>query len=77
MADGTDRERTGPTEEVGSEGGSPGDIELDKKHAALKGSEAASTVASETTEVIERDRSLTRDDRPHPKPVYSSAFRRR
>jgi hypothetical protein len=61
-----ERERTGPTEEVGSEGGSPGEIELDKIHSHLKGTEATSTVVAEDTEIVERDRNLTRDDRPRP-----------
>jgi len=62
----TDRERMGPTDEVGSEGGSPGDVDLNKTHPVTRGSEATSTVASAETDREERDRNRTRDDRPEP-----------
>ena len=68
MANESDRERTGPTDEVGSEGGGPGDLELDKKNVVTVGSEATSSVAGEEEEIAERDRQLTRDDRPAPPP---------
>ncbi|HET9832428.1 MAG TPA: hypothetical protein VFP91_11985 [Vicinamibacterales bacterium] len=62
----TNRERTGPTDEVGSEGGTPGDLELNKTYSVMRGSETTSTVvATETDEEI-RDRNRTRDDRPEP-----------
>ena len=62
----TNRERTGPTDEVGSEGGTPGEIELNKTHSITKGSEATSTIAAAETDEEERDRNRTRDDRPEP-----------
>ena len=62
----TDRERTGPTDEVGSEGGTPGDVDLNKKHVVTEGSESTSTVRPRATEIEERDRQRTRDDRPPP-----------
>jgi len=62
----TEREHTGPTDEVGSEGGSPGDIDLNKRHVVMFGSESTSTVASTVTDIEERDRNRTRDDRPEP-----------
>jgi hypothetical protein len=62
----TDRERAGPTDEVGSEGGSPGELELNKKHVVTDGSESTSTVVPTVTEIEERDRNQTRDDRPEP-----------
>jgi hypothetical protein len=68
MANESDRERTGPTDEVGSEGGSPGDFDLDKKHVITIGSEATSSVAGEVEEIEARDRQLTRDNRRAPPP---------
>jgi hypothetical protein len=67
MATDMDRERTGPTDEVGSEGGSPGDLDLDKKHVVTVGSDETSIIDGEVSEVDERDRQLTRDDRPAPR----------
>ena len=66
MNEDTDRERTGPTEEVASEGGSPGEIELNRKHTRLTGSDSTSIVAAEDELEEERDRNLTRDDRERP-----------
>jgi hypothetical protein len=66
MNEDTDRERTGPTEEVASEGGSPGEIELNRKNTAMRGSESTSTVTAEDELEEERDRNLTRDDRKRP-----------
>jgi len=62
----TDRERAGPTDEVGSAGGSPGELGLNKKHVVTDGSESTSTVVPTVTEIEERDRNQTRDDRPEP-----------
>jgi hypothetical protein len=61
-----ERERAGPTDEVGSEGGSSGDLELNRKHVVTEGSESTSTAATTITEVEERDRNQTRDDQPPP-----------
>lgn len=47
-----------PTTEVGSEGGSPGDVELDRDIEVGRGSEAAETWQSENPEVHE----VYRDD---------------
>jgi hypothetical protein len=58
--------RGGPTDEVASEGGSPGDVELNRSEIT-RGSEATSTVDSSQIEEYVRDRQLTRDDRPAPK----------
>jgi len=62
----TDRERTGPTEEVASEGGSPGEIELNRKHTTMKGSESTAIVTADDELEEKRDRNLTRDDRKRP-----------
>ena len=61
-----ERERTGPTDEVGSEGGSPGDIDLDRTDDVLVGSNATQNVVPADEHVHERDREKTRDDRPRP-----------
>ena len=61
-----EREHSGPTDEVGSEGGSPGDLELNRNYKTTKGHEKTSTVSTKETDVTERDRDLTRDDRPQP-----------
>jgi hypothetical protein len=53
MAD--DRERTGPTDEVGDEGGGHGEIEIERT-SILTGSEATSTAVTKETEVNEKDR---------------------
>jgi len=66
MIDRTERERTGPTDDVGDEGGSPGEIELKRRNEVTHGSEATSTIESEPAAEEERDRQLTRDDRPRP-----------
>lgn len=66
MATDRERERRGPTDEVGDEGGSPGDVDLNKEHVVTGGSESTSTVAPTATEIEERDRQRTRDNRPPP-----------
>ena len=66
MATEREREHEGPTEEVGSEGGSPGDLDVNQQHTITRGRESTSTVATTKTDVEERDRNLTRDDRPRP-----------
>lgn len=38
-----ERERSEPTNEVGDEGGSPGDIELEQRPVVITGSEATTT----------------------------------
>jgi hypothetical protein len=45
------------TEEVGSEGGSPGDLELERQRIPLRGSEA-----TETAQSVERVREIRRDE---------------
>ena len=62
----TNRERTGPTDEVGSEGGTSGELELNKTHPVTRGSETTSTIVATDTEEEDRDRNRTRDDRPEP-----------
>ena len=66
MATERKHERTGPTDEVGSEGGSPGDVDLNKEHVITGGSESTSTVTTTVTDIEERDRQRTRDNRPPP-----------
>ena len=58
MAD--ERERTGPTDEVGDEGGGPGEIEVERT-SVMTGSEATSTAVPEHTEVADRDRQKSRE----------------
>ena len=65
MANETKRDRPEPTDEVGSEGGSPGDVELDRK-TVTNGRESTSSVVPHDVETEERDRNKTRDDRPSP-----------
>jgi hypothetical protein len=62
MAD--DGERTKPTDEVGDEGGTPGDVELERS-GVVTGSEATSTVAS-TQRVKEIHRDETGEGRRNP-----------
>jgi hypothetical protein len=62
-----DRTHSGPTDEVGSEGGSPGDIDVDRDAEILAGTELEQNVVPERESVKERDRNLTRDDRPDPR----------
>jgi hypothetical protein len=60
----SEREETTPTDEVGSEGGSPGDLDIDRDEV-LTGSESTQNAIPEE-HVTERDRQVTRDDRPQP-----------
>jgi hypothetical protein len=57
MAD--EREGTRPTEEVGDEGGGPGEIERGRT-STLTGSEATSTAVAKETVVTEKDRQKER-----------------
>jgi hypothetical protein len=54
-----ERERTGPTDEVGDEGGGPGELELDRT-SATTGSEATTTSRPEKTDVDSNDRQKER-----------------
>ena len=58
-------ERTGPTDEVGDEGGTPGDVEIDRGSIA-GGSEATSTVDMKKTRIEERHRDETGEGRRSP-----------
>jgi hypothetical protein len=60
MAD-DERERTGPTAEVGDEGGGPGELELKRIAPVVTGSESTSTVLPAPTKSEERDRQKTRE----------------
>jgi hypothetical protein len=60
-----DSDRLRPTDEVGDEGGSPGELEVDR-HTVTTGSESTSSIVPHETEEEERDRNKTRDDRPRP-----------
>jgi hypothetical protein len=60
----SEREDSKPTDEVGSEGGSPGDLDLNHDEV-LTGSESTQNAIPHET-VTERDRQVTRDDRPRP-----------
>ena len=53
---------TKPTNEVGDEGGGPGDIELEQRIVVATGSEATTTV-DETIEIIEHRRGEARQNR--------------
>jgi hypothetical protein len=57
--------RTGPTDEVGDEGGSPGDMDVDRS-AVTSGSEATSTVAAEDVREEERRHEETGEGRRSP-----------
>jgi hypothetical protein len=65
MADDKTRGRLRPTDEVGDEGGSPGDLEMDRQ-TVTTGSESTSSVVPHDMSEEERDRNKTRDDRPRP-----------
>jgi len=47
-----------PTAEVGSEGGSPGDVEIDRESSSLNGSEAGETARPAAT----REDTIARDE---------------
>jgi hypothetical protein len=57
MAD--ERERTGPSDEVGDEGGGHGEVEVERT-STLTGSEATSTAVTKDTGVTEKDRQRER-----------------
>jgi len=65
MADEERRDRLRPTDEVGGEGGSPGDLDVDRQ-TVTTGSESTSSVVPHDVAEEERDRNKTRDDRPRP-----------
>jgi hypothetical protein len=65
MTDESKRERTGPTNEVGDEGGGPGDIEVDRT-SITTGSEGTSSVVPKETTVVERRRDETGEGRRSP-----------
>jgi hypothetical protein len=50
-----ERERSGPTAEVGDEGGGHGEVELERT-STLTGSEATSTAVAKESGVTEKDR---------------------
>ena len=60
------RERSGPSDEVGSEGGSPGDLDVEREVETSTGSEKRQPVVPKKETLEERDRQLTRDGRPKP-----------
>jgi len=60
------REHIGPSDEVGSEGGSPGDVDVEREVETSAGSEKRQSVTPRKETVEERDHQLTRDDRPRP-----------
>jgi hypothetical protein len=68
MAEPSDRTRNGPTDEVGSEGGSPGDIDIDRDAEILAGTELEQNVTAKRERVDEHDHQLERDGRPAPRP---------
>jgi hypothetical protein len=57
--------RSRPTREVGDEGGTPGDVELDRS-AVTTGSEATATVDAEVEVVTERRHDETGEGRRSP-----------
>jgi hypothetical protein len=54
-----ERERSRPTDEVGDEGGGPGEIELERS-GALTGSEATTTAVPKDEDVRTKDRQRER-----------------
>ena len=68
MPQANDRTRRGPTDEVGSEGGSPGEIEIDRDADVLAGSETTQNVVPAREHTEEHDHQLERDGRPTPRP---------
>jgi hypothetical protein len=65
MVDKWERGRTEPTNEVGDEGGSPGDVELERRRVTVTGSEATTTFDA-ITKIIEHRRHETREERRNP-----------
>jgi hypothetical protein len=65
MSDNEKRQRTGPTAEVGDEGGGEGDVELDRR-SVTTGSEATSSVVPTATEEEEHRRDETGEGRRSP-----------
>jgi len=68
MAQADDRTRRGPTDEVGSEGGSPGEIDIDRDAEILAGTEMEQNVTTKRERTEERDHQQERDGRPAPRP---------
>ena len=68
MSQANDRTRRGPTDEVGSEGGSPGETDIDKDADILTGTEQTQSVVSKREHTEEHDHQLERDGRPAPRP---------
>jgi len=68
MAEPSTRAHEGPTDEVGSEGGSPGDIDVDRDADILAGSERKQSVTTKRESIDEHDHQLERDGRPAPRP---------
>ena len=68
MADERERTHRGPTDEVGSEGGSPGEIEIDRETDTLTGTELEQNVSPAGEHVEKHDHQLERDGRPAPRP---------
>jgi hypothetical protein len=60
-----ERERSGPTDEIGDEGGGPGDVELDRT-SITTGSEGTSSVVTKEQTVEERRRDETGEGRRNP-----------
>jgi hypothetical protein len=56
----SDRERRGPTAEVGDESGEPGELEFERT-SVTTGSEGTSTAVPAPTAIEERDRQPTRE----------------
>ena len=54
------------TEEVGSEGGSAGDVEIEQVEGPLKGREKTSTIASKHTRLVEHRHDETGEGRRNP-----------
>lgn len=59
------RDRTGPTDEVGDEGGGSGDVEIDRT-SITTGSEGTSSVVPKESSVEERRRDETGEGRRSP-----------
>jgi len=61
-----DRDRSDVTPEVGDEGGTPGDVEIDVDDAPATGSEARETWRPTERRIDEIDRDDTGEGRPTP-----------